>query len=246
MAVSATRVPARLTASRVFVPRPALTLYGAPLAFDVSCFAALGLGAWTFADGLLPATVDGRSATAYWSAGAAGALLVLLSLVLHEAGHCLLARRAGVGARRVAVSLFGGVTELDGDPAPALELRIALAGPAASLVGAAAAAIAHVLFVELDGDPLGASVLAAVAVVNLGLALVNLLPAWPLDGGRALRAVIALAAGSPAVATRVARALGRWLGRGLIVLAVIASAAGDVPAALWASLTGLVLTLDSA
>lgn len=230
-----------LTATRS-TAHPALGLFGAPLTIDVWWIAGLALGTWTFADGLLPAAVEGRGALAYWTAGAAGALLALASVALHEAGHCLAARRLGRPPRRVTLSLFGGITEFAGDLPPAIELRVALAGPAASVLGALAAAILHVIVIEANGDALAAHVLAAVALGNLLLAVINVLPAWPLDGGRALRAALAWTTGNPTTATAVTRTLGRGLGLALVLLAIVASSSGETPTAIWSAFLGLVLT----
>lgn len=239
-APAATRPPAAVAAEGS-TPLARATLLGAPVSFDVSWLAALALGTWTFADGLLPAVVDGRTTTAYWTAGAAATLLVLGSLAVHELGHCVVARRHGLVPRRVVLAVPGGVTELDAEPLPALELRITGGGPLASLAVAAAAALVHVLLAELAVDALAVRVAAAVALANVGIVLVNLLPVWPLDGGRALRAAVAWLSGRRAVGLRLARAGARALGGLLVVVAVIASASGDTVAAMWGGVAGLAL-----
>ena len=101
----------------------------------------LGLAAWTFADAVFPLDVPDRATTSYLTAGGATALLVLGSLALHEAGHWLVARRAGLPVTRLALTLVGGTLELGSAPrSAATELRIALGGPLASLLTALAAA----------------------------------------------------------------------------------------------------------
>jgi Zn-dependent protease len=191
---------------------------------------------------VFPLDVPDRTESAYWLAGGAAAVLVLGSLALHEAGHWLLARRAGLPVTRLALSLVGGTLELGSAPRTAgTELRIALGGLLASLLTAGAAAIAHVMLVESDADPLAASVAAVVAVANLAVALLNLLPGLPLDGGRVLKAALWRATGDEARATHVASVAGRGLAGALLVLAVVASASGDAGAAVWSGVLGLTL-----
>ena len=209
----------------------------------MSCFAALALGAWTFADAILPLAAPERSAAAYWATALAAAAVLLACVAAHEAAHCRVARRAGLGVRGVTLSLFGGVTELDGRPSsPAVELRIALAGPLASLGLALTAALTHVALVELRMDSLASAAAAIVMVANLALAAVNVLPGLPLDGGHVLRAVLTRLDGRPHRATRAAERVGQMLGALLLALAVLAAASGDTPLGLWAAVLGLVLT----
>jgi Zn-dependent protease len=219
-----------------------VSLFGVTLRLDVSWVFGLGLAAWTFADAVLPLDVPERTTTAYVTAGSVAALLVLGSLALHEAGHWLVARRAGLPVTRLALSLVGGTLELGAPPrTPASEVRIALAGPLASVLTAVVAGIAHVVLVESDADPLTASIAAVVAVANLAVALLNLLPGLPLDGGRVLKATIWAIAHDEARATHVATLAGRILAFALLALAVLASASGDAAAAIWSGALGLTL-----
>ena len=217
-------------------------VFGVALRLDVSWVFGLGLATWTFADAVLPNDVPGRSRVAYTLAGGLAALLVLGSLGLHEAGHWLVARRAGLPATRLALSLVGGTLTLGTAPrTPASEFRIAVGGPLASLVTALVAAAAHVALVESHVDPLMASVAAVVAVASLAVALLNLLPGLPLDGGRVLKAAVWSLTGDEARGTRVAAGAGRVLAGALLALAVIASASGDAGAAIWSGALGLTL-----
>jgi Zn-dependent protease len=220
------------------VARPA----GVPLRLDVSWVFGLGLATWTFADGVLPLEAPDRTTGAYTAAGALTALLVFGSLALHEGGHWLIARRAGLPVARLVLSLVGGSLELGAPPrSPATEFRLALGGPLASLATAALAAVVHVLLVEAGVDPLLTAVAAVVAVANVGVAALNLLPGLPLDGGRMLRAAIWATTGDEATATRLAVGAGRVLGSTLLVLAVVASASGDAATAIWSGALGLTI-----
>lgn len=222
--------------------RRGLALFGVALRLDVSWVFGLGLAAWTFTDAVLPLDVPDRTPGAYAMAGTVAALLVVGSLALHEAGHWLVARRAGLPVTRLALSLVGGTLELGAAPRTAgSEVRIAVAGPLVSLLTAVLAAIAHIVLVESNADPLMASVAAVVGVANLAVAVLNLLPGLPLDGGRVLKAAVWGMSGDEARATHVAASAGRLLAGALLTLAVIASASGDAAAAIWSAALGLTL-----
>jgi Zn-dependent protease len=219
-----------------------LTIAGVPLEIDVSWPFALVLGAWTLASTVMPEASAERSALAHWAAGASASLLLLASLALHEVAHCRAARRRGVTVMAIRLSVVGGVTELADAPAsPAAEFRIAIAGPIASFAAALAAAVAHVVLEEVGADPLLAAVAAVVAAGNLVLALLNLAPGLPLDGGRVVRAALWGLTGNAGRATHVAAAIGRGLGATLLALALLASAWGDVAVGIWAALLGAVI-----
>jgi Zn-dependent protease len=202
---------------------------------DVTWLLGLGLATWTFADGVLPLHAPGRTTSEYVATGALAALLLFGSIVLHETGHWLVARRAGLPVTALSLSLVGGALALAAPPrTPGQEARIAVAGPLASLGAALACALVHVVLVEAGVDPLIAGVPAVVA-------LVNLVPGLPLDGGRLLRAALWRVSGDPAAATGVAHRVGRGVAATLLGLAVVVSASGDAAAATWAALLALTL-----
>ena len=219
-----------------------LAVFGVALHLDVSWVFGLGLAAWTFTDAVLPLDVPDRTLGAYALAGSTAALLVLGSVALHEAGHWLVARRAGLPVTRLGLSLVGGTLELGSAPRTAgAEARVALGGPLASLLTAGVAAAVHVALVELGADPLAASVAAVVAVANLAVTVLNLLPGLPLDGGRLLKAAVWAATSSERQATNVAAIAGRVLAATFLTLAILASASGDAAAAIWSGVLGLTL-----
>jgi Zn-dependent protease len=141
---------------------------------------------------------------------------LLLSVLLHELGHALTARRFGVGVRGITLDLLGGYTEFDQDsPRPGVELATALAGPAVSAVLGIGCAIAAFTLPE---GTIGDKIAAQLAVANLIVAIYNALPGWPLDGGRALRAAVWAVNGDRDRGLKVAG----WSGR---VVAVLTGAA---------------------
>ena len=221
---------------------PALTLLGIPVALELSCVFTLALASWTVADAILPLAAPGRPALAYWTGGTTTALLLLASLAAHELAHALAARRADVRLRGISLSLFGGAIELAEPPRSAAdELRIAIAGPLANFGLAVAMAVTHVVLVEMAVDPLTAAVPAVLAVLNAGLALANLIPAAPLDGGRIANALLWRITGQPGVATRALATLGRILAGLFLGVCFMSSISGDAGLALWAGLIGLTL-----
>lgn len=134
-------------------------------------------------------------------------LAVFASVLLHELGHALVARRYGIATRRIILSPIGGIAQLEGMPQrPREELAVALAGPAVNFVLAAGL---WLLTPVLAAIPLVSSLLPGVIVANLMLGAFNLLPAFPMDGGRALRALLAERIGSRR-ATTVAAKVGKW------------------------------------
>jgi Zn-dependent protease len=219
-----------------------LAIFGIPITLDISWPFAFALATWTFADSVLPAAAPGRGLAVYTSAGIVVAGLLLLSLALHEAAHGVAARQAGVGVIGVSLSMLGGATTLRDLPrTPGAAFRIAVAGPLASLVCAVVAVVVHLVLVETEADPLSIAAAAVVAMANLVVALINLLPGRPLDGGHILEAVVWKLTGRPARAAQLAIASGRTLGVVTIGVALIASASGDVTSALWAGLLGVVI-----
>ena len=227
-------------------PAPArareLRLAGIAVHANVSCVLGGLLTAWTFASAFLPETNPGLATATYWMAGVAGAGLVVASLLLHELGHAIAARRCGLDVMRITLTFGGGTSEILGAVRHARdELVIAAAGPITSLAAAFAAAVAHVVLIETAGAGVAATVAALLAVANLALAALNAVPGLPLDGGRMFRAALWAMTGRREAATGVAMLAGRRVGEGLIVMAVFSSAFGFTALALWAALLGLVL-----
>jgi Zn-dependent protease len=180
------------------------------------------------------------SAVAYL-VGAGLVLCLLLSVLLHELGHALTARRFGIGVRGITLELLGGYTELDRDaPSPKVELVVSLAGPAVSLVLGVFAALAAAV---LPASTLLEEFAFQLALSNLVVAAFNVLPGLPLDGGRALRAGIWAASHDRHLGDRVAG----WVGRVVAlasVAAVLALLAAHVVSFFGAALTLMVaLTL---
>jgi Zn-dependent protease len=198
-----------------------------------------GLITLSLAGGILPAMVEGQSDVEYVVGGVAGAIGLLASILAHELGHALMGRRHGLKVDSITLWLFGGLAQLEGEiPSARVEAKVAGIGPAISLfvgvVGVGAA------FLVGTSTIIGALV-GWLGLVNLVLAVFNLLPGAPLDGGRLLHAFVWGRTGDRHRATRSASTAGRIIGFGLIGLGLLEFLLGSVVGGLWTSTIGWVL-----
>jgi Zn-dependent protease len=221
-------------------PFPLFKLAGFQVALDWSWLIIAVLITWTLARGVFPSYYPDLTPAAYGSMGVIAALGLFASIILHELGHAAVARRYGLPIRRITLFIFGGVAEMEAEPErPAVEFWVAIAGPVVSFL------VALVCWLLLQaGSGAGAGlplvgVLAYLATINLILAVFNLVPAFPLDGGRILRAALWHWKGSLRWATRVSSAIGGGFGIALIVLGVYRVLTGDLVGGMWWFLIGL-------
>jgi len=211
-------------------------VHGVPVGLHWSTVVILFLLTQGLAAGLLPAAADGYTTAAYWLAATGFAGLFLTALLAHEYAHARTAQHYGIRVRSITLWLLGGVSELDGDPPhPRADLAVALAGPAASLASAGVFLLAAGPAGLLGADLLQVG-LSWLAVVNLALAAFNLLPGAPLDGGRALAAILWRVRGDRAVARLAAARTG-------VALGVVLAGAGLVLALATGTFDGLWLVL---
>jgi Zn-dependent protease len=193
----------------------------------------------------LPAAVPGLPATAYLAAGVAVAIVLLASVVLHEVGHALAARRHGVRVEEISVGFLGGTTHGGYDlPGPKGQWRVAAAGPAVSLVLAAVAAGGAVGLSALGTGRLAVLVVISAAFVNAIFGVLSLLPGAGPDGGRIVRALTWARTGDPAKAGIVAARAGQATGA-LLAAAGIAAIAAGYFGGLWLGLIGVLAFVTS-
>ncbi len=213
-------------------------LLGFEVAIDPSWVVIAVLVTWSLAEGLFRSYFPEFGATARWTMGAAGALGLFTSIVLHELAHSLVARRYGVEMKGITLFIFGGVAEMgDEPPNPEAELMIAIAGPILSL--ALGGTLLVVGFLVWPGAVRG--VLLYLGFMNVALVAFNMIPAFPLDGGRVLRSILWTWKRNLRWATRVTSRLGSWFGAGLIILAVVSVLAGNYIGGIWWFLLGMFL-----
>jgi len=215
-------------------PRPVCRIAGMPVAVDWSVLVIAALLAWGLAETILPRMAPGHRPVAYWLAGLVGAVLLMCSVLAHELAHALVARRSGVEVERLTLWLFGGVASLRGEPRTArADFRIAAVGPATSVaVGVGFGALAFALAVVRAGE-LAVGVAVWLGLVNIVLAVFNLAPGAPLDGGRVLRAFLWHRWGDRFRAAAAATTAGQAVAGGLVLLAALSFAAGDTGGAFW-------------
>lgn len=212
---------------------------GVPVGLNASWFPVFALVAWSLATGFLPHAAPSAAPEWIWVAALVGTVLFFASILAHEFGHALVALHSGIGVSSVTLFVLGGVSRLAEEPRTAgEELRIAGAGPLVSLMTTAGFLVATSL---LGRWPLATSVGVYLVVVNGALALFNLLPALPLDGGRVLRAAIWGLTGDPFSATRWAARSGRIVGGAFMAAGVVALAFGAFIPAAWLLLLGLFI-----
>lgn len=217
-------------------------LLGVPIGINWGVLLVSVLLAVSLAKVSLPNIAPRYPSSAYWFGAVLGVVGFLLSLVGHELGHSYVAKRNGVHVVEITLWLFGGVAKLEGDADDAgAEFRIAAAGPAMSLVMAGVAAACAWGIDALDGSRVLVGLLVWLTAINVVLAVSNLLPAFPLDGGRMLRAVLWRRSGRKRTATRTASLIGQILAGLMTAAAAGMLIWGDRWSGAWILALGLFL-----
>ena len=216
-------------------------LFGFEVKIDLSWLILAVLITWSLAKGLFPQYYEELSTAAYWWMGVAGMVGLFISIVVHELAHSLVARQYGIPMHGITLFIFGGVAEMTDEPKNAKsELLMAIAGPITSvIVGVAFLGIDWALG-EAGGDPVH-GVLIYLGFLNMILAGFNLLPAFPLDGGRVLRSLLWIWKDNLRWATKISSRIGSAFGIGLIVLGALQFIMGNFIGGIWMFLIGLFL-----
>lgn len=215
-------------------------LFGIELKLDYSWFIIFTLIAWFLAGHYFPMTHPGWVASIYWGLSVVTALLFLASALAHELAHSFVSQAFGVPVRDITLFLFGGAAQHTEEPKSArAELLMALAGPAASLI--LAGLFGALGWVSAPRSDFLHTSFVWLAWINLGLALFNLLPGFPLDGGRALRAVVWAITGSLQRATRVATRVGRFVALGFVYWGIWQIFVGTWADGVWIAFIGWFL-----
>lgn len=217
---------------------PLGTIAGIRIGAHWSIVVTIAVFAW-----ILRIELAGRGASGFlWAVATAGAVALFASLIAHELAHSIVARRNGVGVHRIVLWLLGGMSELTDEPRDArADLRIALAGPLTSMgIGIAAFAAAALTVTVRAGGAVTAA-LVWLAAMNTIVAVFNLLPGAPLDGGRVLRAVLWRRSGDRLRAETSAARSGYFMGTAIIVLGVLDVIVSRQLGGLWLMLLGWFL-----
>ena len=213
---------------------------GLDIKLDPSWFLIAALITWTLSRAYFPSVLSDRDGTVYLAMALSAMLGFFASLLVHELAHAVIARHFSVPTQSITLFLFGGVTELGVEPKSAnSEFWISLTGPVMSLVLAAG----FWLLAEASSIVPEVSTITAVfrylALINLVIALFNLVPAFPLDGGRILRAFLWHRTGDILKATETAAKVGIVFAYILLILGVVALFQDGVIAGLWYVMIGL-------
>ena len=206
----------------------------------LSWFIILVLLTWSLASGWFAQLFPGWATTTYWIVAFISALLLFGCVLVHELAHALVAQASGLTVRNITLFIFGGVAHVEEDmKRPGVEFRVAIAGPIASFL---LAGVAFLLVLPLRGS--GASAEAALdylAVANFLLGAFNLLPGFPLDGGRVLRSIIWKATGNFKKSTHIASSVGQAFAYVFILLGIIGFFTGNFFNGLWVVFIGWFL-----
>ncbi|MGE3804670.1 MAG: site-2 protease family protein [Gemmataceae bacterium] len=218
-------------------------LFGIPVFIDASWLVILSLLTFTMEANLqsIPA-LAGLSALSYWVMGAGTALAFFACILLHEMGHALVAQSTGQPVAGITLFLFGGVAEMKSEPTTALrEFAMAIAGPLVTVVLALGFGLVYVL-AQLYAWPAAVAVIAQyLLAINVVVLVFNMVPAFPLDGGRVLRSILWGAMGNLKRATRIASVCGSAFAWFLIFAGLLSLFGGDPLQGIWLGLIGLFL-----
>jgi len=217
-------------------------IFGFEVKLDLSWLILAFLITWTLAVGWFPAKYGDFSSATYWWMGIAGALGLFFSIVFHELAHSIIARNYGIPMRGITLFIFGGVAEMTDEPPNAKsEFMMAIAGPIASFSLSAIFYLIYFLFQDGILTPAVSGVLAYLSEINFILAVFNLVPAFPLDGGRVLRSLLWAWKKRLRWATRISSNIGSGFGVFLIALGVFAFLSGNFIGGVWWFLIGMFL-----
>jgi Zn-dependent protease/predicted transcriptional regulator len=216
------------------------TLFGFEVKLDLSWLLLALLISWSLGAGWFPQHYPELSSHAYAWMGVSVAIGVFFSIVFHEFSHSIVARHFGMPIRGITLFIFGGVAEMEEEPPnPKAEFLMAIAGPISSFLLAALLWTAASIAQGAGGPQTVVGVLSTLAVVNLTVAVFNLAPAFPLDGGRVLRAALWHRRRDLHEATFVSSRIGRGFGTALMILGVVAFVGGNLIGGMWWFLIGV-------
>jgi Zn-dependent protease/CBS domain-containing protein len=214
---------------------------GIEIEINVSWIIVVVLITWSLATQFM-VIYPGWSTATYWIVGFVSAILLFVSVLLHELAHSLVARSRGLPVKSITLFIFGGVSNIEREPqSPGTEFWMAFVGPITSIV---IGIIAFLLLLPIIGSrsPL-AAILNYLAITNILLGIFNLIPGFPLDGGRVLRSIIWKISGSLRTATRVASVMGEIVAFLFILAGIWLFFSGDIIGGFWIGFIGWFLLM---
>lgn len=216
-------------------------LFGFTVYVDLSWIFIAALVVWSLGDGLFPDIVEGLEPLTYWAMGVMGAIGLFASIIFHELSHSLVARRYGIPIEGITLFIFGGVAEMTEEPhEPKAEFLMALAGPVASFVLWAVFLVCYE-YLPVIWPPAVLGVLEYLSWINGLLAAFNMIPAFPLDGGRVLRAILWSRSDDVRQATRTASSVGGLFGLAFMFAGAFFFLTGNIVGGIWWFLIGIFM-----
>ncbi|MDM5271643.1 site-2 protease family protein [Sulfurovum sp. zt1-1] len=217
-------------------------LLGFTVSVDVSWGIILFLVVWSLAKGAFPAYYPNLSMQTYWIMGVIGALGLFLSIIIHEFSHSLVARKYGMDIKGITLFIFGGVAEMKDEPNnPKTEFFMAIAGPIASLILSMLFGILYQMATVMELPVPIIAILGYLSAINVLLAIFNMIPAFPTDGGRILRSILWWIKGDIRVATLVASRISVFFAMFIIFTGFMHLIQGNVMGGVWWILIGSFL-----
>jgi Zn-dependent protease len=214
-------------------------IFGIAIALDYSWFLIFALLTWSLATGYYPAEFPNWPVAQYWVLGAVTAILLFASVLLHELAHSVVAQRDHMPVTSITLFIFGGVSQIGNEmPSAAAEFRMAIAGPLTSFAVALAATLVQPL---LRGVTPLLALAEYLAYINVTLGIFNLIPGFPLDGGRVFRAIVWGVTHNLRKATLIAGTLGRFIAYLFILFGVWQIFSGNLINGLWIAFIGWFL-----
>ncbi len=219
-----------------------IRIFNIPIKLDLSWFIIVAFISWTLALGYFPTIYPGLDKSIYWMMGIFSSVLLFVSVLLHELSHSLVAKRNNIPIKGITLFIFGGVAEMTEEPTTAKsEIKMAVAGPICSGALSLLFLIISKFFISfLPVIPL-IGILKYCVFINLALMIFNLLPGFPLDGGRILRAIIWNSTGDIKKATYTTSRIGSSLGVFLIIFGFFNIFTGNFIGGLWFAFIGIFL-----
>jgi Zn-dependent protease/CBS domain-containing protein len=223
-------------------PLSLFKIFGFEIKIDFSWIFLAALITWSLASGLFPEYYKDLPASAYWWMGAAGAAGLFMSIIIHELTHSLVARYYGLSMKEITLFIFGGVAHMEKDPPhPRAEFMISVVGPLSSFCMALLMLLIR-RFGEQNGWPVTVKGVADYLFwLNLVLAVFNLVPAFPLDGGRILRSALWQWKKDLRWSTEIASRIGSIFGILLVIMGIALIVGGNFIAGFWWFLIGLFI-----
>lgn len=220
-----------------------LRVFGIDILVHWSWLGIFALLTWWLAEGFFDSAYPDWTAGQRWGSAVVASLTFFFSILLHELAHSLVAKREGLPVRNITLFIFGGVSALGGEPeTPGQEFRVAIVGPAVSVLLAVIFGVAALIaIVNGVGNSPPAAVAGYLAFINLAVGIFNMLPGYPLDGGRVLRAALWARGRNLLSATRHASLAGTFLAFGLIALGVVSILLGNFIGGAWFIVIGWFL-----